>query len=373
MLHRYILYFLSSLLLFNSCITKFTPEIDEYDNIIVVEGLLTDEDRTNYIKLSRTIPTGLAGLSSPLTGAHVLFRYGTNEAVVLDEKKPGYYCTDSLTFRGEVGETYKLQIVTSENEVYESTPMLMKEVPDIDSLYSEFEFYDDRLNWPPLFAYNIYFDSYDDSKVCRYYRWTYEEVWEYHLPWHYPEPEKSICWISNNSSEILIKNNSALEEDRISKFPLIYLDNKQNEKLFQKYSLLLKQYSISEDEYLYWDSMKKLTQEQGGLYDPIPKPLIGNIISVDKPSEPVLGYFSVSSVAKMRHFIENDTIKYLAGGQWCVTDTVKTIEEISGLNSYVFILAEIDGVGFLVSTFRQCADCTVSGTNIAPSYWYDEE
>lgn len=373
MVYRYIIYSLSLLLLLNSCITKFTPQIDEYDNIIVVESLLTDENRTNYVKLSRTIPTGLAGLSSPLTSANVIFLYGNNQAVVLDEKHPGYYCTDSLTFRGEVGETYRLKIVTPEDRVYESTPMLMKGVPDIDSLYSEFEFYDDRLNWPPLFLYNIYFDSWDDSKVCRYYRWTYEEVWEYHLPWHYPPPEKSICWISRNSSDILIKNNSTLEEDRISRFPLISIDNKQDARLFQKYSIQLKQYSISEDEYLYWESMKKITQEQGGLYDPIPKPLIGNVSSIEDPTEPVLGYFSVSSVATKRHFIRNDSLKYLAGGQWCVTDTVQTIEEISGLNTYVFILAEIDEVGFLITTFEQCADCTVSGTNIAPSFWNDDE
>ena len=119
--------------------------------------------------------------------------------------------------------------------------------------------------------------------------------------------------------------------------------------------------------------MKKITEEQGGLYDPIPKPLVGNVSSIEDPTEPVLGYFSVSSVATKRHFIQNDTIKYFAEGQWCVTDTAETIEEISGLNTYVFILAEIDEVGFLLTTYKQCADCTESGTNIVPSYWYDDE
>ena len=93
-----------------------------------------------------------------------------------------------------------------------------------------------------------------------------------------------------------------------------------------------------------------MTEEQGGLYDPIPKPLTGNVSCVDDPSEPVLGYFSVSAVSSRRLFIENDTLKYTPGGQYCVTDTVATIEEISGLNTYVFILEEVDEVGLVKAT-----------------------
>ncbi|MBS0011559.1 MAG: DUF4249 family protein, partial [Bacteroidales bacterium] len=52
----YLLLFLSF-----SCTTRFLPEIEEYDKIIVVEGLLTNENRTNHVKLSRTIPVGISG------------------------------------------------------------------------------------------------------------------------------------------------------------------------------------------------------------------------------------------------------------------------------------------------------------------------
>ncbi len=355
-----------------SCTTKFIPEIDEYDNIIVVEGLLTNEENSSYVKISRTIPTGITGLSSPVVDAHVYIKNELNEAVVFYEDRPGYYIPVSPGFKGETGITYTLFILT-DNKQYESSPMLMREVPAIDSLYSEFEFTDDGSRYPPLYTYDVYFDSYDSSVNNKYFRWTYEEVWEYHLPWHYPPDYKRICWISEESSDILIKNNSTLEQSVVDRFHLVHLDNWSSSKLFQKYSIQLKQYSISENEYIFWETMKKMTDEQGGLYDPIPAPLTGNIISVHDPAEPVLGYFSVSAVSTKRLFIDNDTIKYLPGGQYCVTDTAATIEEISGLNKHVFILEEVDEVGFLLSTFEQCADCRLSGTNIPPSFWYDKK
>ncbi|MEA1887171.1 MAG: DUF4249 domain-containing protein [Bacteroidota bacterium] len=368
---RNLIYLLFILFLPSSCTTKFLPEIDEYDNMIVVEGLLTDEYITNYVKLSRTIPVGITGISSPLVDAHVYVQDDLLRVGVFYEQRPGYYATDSLIFRGEVGRTYTLHLVI-DGKKYESDPIVMQEVQPIDSLYAEFDYIEDGI-YPPLYQYIVYFDSYDSLNSNKYFRWTYDEVWEYHLPWHYPPEYKRICWLSEKSTDIILKNNSHMEESIIKKHPLLQLDNRSSTKLFQKYSILLKQYSISEDEYTYWESMRKITDEQGGLYDPIPQPLIGNMRCVDDPAEPVLGYFSVSAVAKKRLFIQNKTLKHLQDGQYCVTDTAATIEEISGLGRHVFILEEIDGVGFLLTKFEQCADCRVFGTNIPPDFWDDDK
>jgi len=45
------------------------------------------------------------------------------------------------------------------------------------------------------------------------------------------------CWISNNSSVINIKNTSVLEQDKIERFPLLFISN-QTDRLKVKYSLL---------------------------------------------------------------------------------------------------------------------------------------
>ena len=356
----------------SSCITQFIPETDEYRNIIVIEGLLTNEERSNTIKISRTRPIDVSGVSSPLINAFVDIIDDDGNHYIVPEKRPGIYSTDSLVFRGVSGRKYKLRVQT-EDQIFESDLMLMGEVPPIDSLYAKFNFYDDGYEYPPLYAYDVFFDSEDPQNTNRYYRWTYEEVWEYHLPWHYPPPSKSICWVTEHSNDIIIKNTSAMESGRIKEYPLVYLDNRSSEKLSHKYSILLKQYSISEQEYLYWENMKKIRDDIGGLYDPIPMSIKGNIHSVNDPKTNVLGFFSVSSVAAKRLFIKNDTIKMRIPGAYCVTDTLKTLVNVSGLGKYIFVLEEIDGVGFLVSTFPQCADCTLRGSNIKPLFWNDDQ
>jgi len=358
--------------LINGCTTKFLPEIDEYDELIVVEALFTNENEGNFVRLSRTVPIGITGISSPVVNAHIYVKDDLKRIGVFHESRPGYYLIDSNYFPGEEGRTYTLYIDVEGRE-YVSDPMLMKEVQPIDSLYADFEYREDAI-YPPLYSYTIYFDSNDPSINNKYFRWTYEEVWEYHLPWHYPPDYKSICWLTENSSDIIIKNNSTLEYSIIEKFPLHQVDNRSSSRLFQKYSILLRQYSISEKEYIFWESMREMTEEQGGLYDPVPQPLTGNITCIDDPAEPVLGFFSVSAVSKKRLFIENDTLKYMPGGQYCVTDTAYSIEEISGLDKHVFILDFIDeGRYYLLTRFEQCADCRLFGTNVRPDFWDEDK
>ena len=97
-----IIYIFLLFIVIDSCTTKFVPEIDEYDNIIVVEGLLTDEYRTNHVKLSRTLPIGITGISSPLVDAYIYVQDDLNRVGIFEEKVPGYYTSDSLSFRGEI-------------------------------------------------------------------------------------------------------------------------------------------------------------------------------------------------------------------------------------------------------------------------------
>jgi hypothetical protein len=362
---------LVTLLISISCITQFTPEIDEYGQILVVEGLVTNENRANTIKLSRTIPVGIAGISSPVVNATVTISDDLGAVTYLTEKGTGLYATDPATFQGVTGRSYKLKVITG-GEVYESEYVLMRPVPEIDSIYSEFTYFDDGYNYPPLFAYDLFFDTEDPENNCRFFRWTYEEVWEYHLPFHYPPESKRICWVTKKSDDILIKNTSSLERGTIIKHPLVEIDNISSERISHKYSINLKQYSMTEDEFKYWENMQKLKEDIGGLYDPVPMPLQGNVKSISDPARSSLGYFSVSSVASKRMFIQNDTVKMLLGGSYCVTDTLDSLNGIAGLGVHIFVLEEIDGVGFLVSQYERCADCTLSGTNIEPSFWHDD-
>jgi len=67
---RHIL-FLLILLLLSSCITQFVPKIEEEKELLVVQGLITDQYETDTIKLSKSLPLGEISAARPLSGCIV--------------------------------------------------------------------------------------------------------------------------------------------------------------------------------------------------------------------------------------------------------------------------------------------------------------
>lgn len=362
---------ISVLLIFNSCITQFIPETKEIQELIVVEGLVTDQPTANVIKLSRSLPMGKRSVAIPLHGCVVRISDEKKVFYLLSEMQPGTYVTNPGNFRGVIGEKYKLHIKTDKFS-YESLPMELKPVPPIDTLFYR------KIEIKPKDAFSnvtdacqIYLESHDPSNNCRFYRWDYTETWEFRLP--FGVPVNRVCWISNNSNEINIKNTSALSEDVVDKYPLKFITG-ETDRLRVKYSMLVNQYSINEDEFLYWEKLKTITQDVGSLYDITPAAIPNNIYCIEDPSEAVLGYFSVSSKTSRRIFIKDYYRGIVDLYTECINDTIfSPTLAIPGLNTTRWILNYgNDPDTYIITTTKGCADCTTRGTIVEPDFWRGE-
>jgi hypothetical protein len=149
-----------------------------------------------------------------------------------------------------------------------------------------------------------------------------------------------------------------------------------------KYSILVNQYSLNEDEFNYWENLQDITDNAGGLYDVAPMVIQSNIYNIDDPGETVLGYFSASAVSWKRIFIK-DIFSWLPNPYWyCPTDTVWGEDPIKRLNDTVWVLEDHplpdlyngdDYIRWRVTTiYKECADCTTRGTIIKPPFWDQE-
>jgi hypothetical protein len=134
------------------------------------------------------------------------------------------------------------------------------------------------------------------------------------------------------------------------------------------------QYSLNEDEYLYWEKLQNLSEQVGGLYDMIPSAVPSNVYCLDDPNEKVQGYFSVSASSSKRIFIRD----HFAGvvtpytDAACIADTIFGGAAIPNLNNYVWVIIDqpTPPPGFQVITLNKgCYDCTVRGTNVPPDFW----
>ncbi len=361
----------------NSCITPFIPEITDQKELLVVQGLITDQPETNTIKLTKSLPFGEKTAAIPVSGCYLQISDDLGNYYSLNEKKPGTYITDSTIFKGEIGRTYTLHIArktTMENFHYESYPMEMKPVPSIDSVYYEktiikepSEFY------PGINGCQIYLDTHDPDNKCKYYRWDYSETWKLRLNFDVPN---QTCYISNRSDTINIKSTAAFEQDRITRHPLNYISN-QTDRLKTKYSILVNQYSLNEDEYRYWENVQNLTVQVGGLSDIIPSSIPSNLYCLEEPEEVVLGYFSVSAKSSKRIFIKEKFEGIIDPYANCVTDTIYT-NKFPELNISIWILLTHNCSmpcvpSYEITTFPECADCTFRGTTTKPSFWIDDK
>jgi hypothetical protein len=118
-----------------------------------------------------------------------------------------------------------------------------------------------------------------------------------------------VCWITNNPAEILIKNASLLDESSIIRHPVISIKDPVD-RLCIKYSILVNQFSLNEDEYLYWERLKNTIEQVGGLYDQVPTAIPNNVYCIEEPYKKVLGYFSVSAMSSKRLFIKDNFFCY---------------------------------------------------------------
>jgi hypothetical protein len=358
------------LLLVIGCSVEFIPDPEENKEQLVVEGMITDQNRINRIRLSGSLPVGKPLVRKPVKGAVVTITDENAIITTLKESPAGTYSTDSLSFRGRVGGSYSLTIKIN-NVTYETDFIEMKPVPPVNSLYYKKEVitasrdtnYVDE-------GCRIYVDSYDPSGNCLFFRWDYAETWEYRIPY---AVTNKVCWVTERSDEILIKNTSLYSQARVSKFPVLFISN-SGDRLKETYSILVNQYSLNESEFDFWERVQNISQKVGNLYDISPMAIPSNIKCCENPEERVLGYFSVSAVTQKRLFIKDHFFGLPHFFIYCATDTITGKLPETGLNKDYWVIEDYGDEPlpfWVITTYRECADCTTRGTSVMPSFWQE--
>jgi hypothetical protein len=357
-------------LLVIGCSVEFIPDSDENKEQLVVEGMITDQNRINRIRLSGSLPVGKPLVRKPVKGAVVTITDENAVITTLKESPAGTYSTDSLSFRGRVGGSYSLSIKIN-NVTYETDFIEMKPVPPVNSLYykkevitasSDTNYVDEGCR--------IYVDSYDPSGKCLFFRWDYAETWEYRIPY---AVTNKVCWVTERSDEILIKNTSLYSQARVSKYPILFISN-SGDRLKETYSILVNQYSLNEAEYDFWERVQNISQNVGNLYDISPMAIPSNIRCCDKAEERVLGYFSVSAVTQKRLFIKDHFFGLPHFFIYCATDTLRGKLPETGLNKDYWVIEDYGDEPlpfWVITTYRECADCTTRGSSVMPSFWQE--
>ena len=105
-----------------SCYKPYNANIDANKKILVVDGLITNENTSYQIRLSYALPFDSSGTGLPANASSVSITDDEGNYYAFNEMGNGYYMSDSFQFRGKPGSTYTLHINTVDGERYESDP-----------------------------------------------------------------------------------------------------------------------------------------------------------------------------------------------------------------------------------------------------------
>jgi hypothetical protein len=367
----------------------------------VVDALLTDETGPSTVILSRSF-SYKDDIGIPYEKATVIIEDDQGESTILDEITPGIYQTDSTTFQGQIGKSYRLVVRTAEGNTFESDWELMKAAPPIESIRAAFqERLPDDPDSNPIPGIQFYLNTKDGENKTKYYRWDYVETYQYYLP--YPpyirvefsdnpgngqdqillnignDFEGTRCWKTEKSKELIFATTESLSQDIIRDFPFLYINN-TTPRLSFRHSVLVRQFAISESYFKYLKKLEETNETTGSLFDPIPNEVFGNIKSSDGKNIPVFGYFNVAGVSEKRFFLARQDLdeKFSVNlGPKCVTDTIdldfRTLNRrvnFSGMVLYDYHYSLFgDPIAFIL-TDRVCTSCAVNdATNKQPDFW----
>lgn len=366
------------IVILTGCIDPYFPsELTSTESILIVDGFI---DTSGSSKLTLARSQSITDLSAPFfeVGAEVWIEDEIGNKITLLDTQDGNYILENANLNAS---KYRLRIITTNQQEYASEYVSVLDSPQIDSV-----------TWRIAQDENIEIlvSSHGEPTSSTYYQWIFEEVWEYrsflNSMYIFDSNTRSVyyngnqniytCWRSGQSSKINIESTNRFADNRVSNFQLTSF-SWNDERTRLKYSILIKQYSLSKDAFNYWQQLKKNNEDIGTIFGSLPSELKGNLINLEDESKPVVGFFSVGTVAQKRIFIKNSDfpppVAWETPYKGCDFDTLflANIPDFSGppylLGGEIYVGASL--VGYAYST-DDCVDCRKSGgTNLKPDYW----
>ncbi len=272
-------------------------------------------------------------------------------------------------------KSYQVKIRTSNGKEYSSEPQNCLKPPPVDSL-----------SWNQVNDVSIYLYTHDPANNTHYYKWDYIETWQYNSIYQtiYGVKNNLIykrdtsdqidsCWKTDISTNILLGTSANLSADVINHAKIAIVPY-NDEKIYVRYSILVRQWAVTPEAYKYWKIVEKNSQDRGGLFDVQPGQLQGNIHSETDPTEPVVGFVNASSQTESRLFIHHKQVNnWGVGPHGC--DVITISQDPNTFNYYnypdtsyaPYHYVSPSGIALSKTT---CLDCrTHDGINKRPSYW----
>lgn len=367
---NYILFlFLAVLLGIAACIDPFNPpEIELSERFLVYDGYIQANGQdTSWVTLSRTQNVHDPSVPAKEGGAVVSVENEQGEVYTFQAAaaSPGTYYLPPAVF--DVSQDHRLSLKLADGKTYLSEWQPFRVSPPIDSISYEVNGRD---------GIQIYVHTHDPAMQTRFYKWTFDETWEYSSPLISSlemidtvpverTQDISRCWSSIVATNINVFTTAALSQDVVRYQPVTYVPAATN-KLLREYSILVRQQALTREAYDYWTELARNNETNGSIFDPFPSGLSGNIKSAEGAGERVFGFFSGGVTQSQRVFIREN----LGRSPTCYEVDTLSLKELRESYNLLISYELPDMPGNYVVAPPYCLDCRVQGgTTRKPDFW----
>lgn len=393
MIRKYsFLMYLLLLMVANGCIEDFEVDTsNSFENILVVEAILTNDQARQEILLSRTAPIEEETIeikSEKNAVVKVVDDLG-NEYNFVEEESGAYISPNNFVI--DKNRSYQLFITTVDGIMYQSDMVRQTSNSSIDNLYAK-KMLEESTG---IEGIGVFVDSSGLSENQDFYRYQYQETYKIVTPSVIvqefviesefpliinlvPTTTDRVCYKTVASNNILLASTEGLEENRIDNFLVTFIPFNAF-SLRTRYSILVQQYLQSREADLFYTLLDKFSDLENLFSQAQPGFISGNIRSVNTEQK-VLGLFELSTKTERRIFFEHDDFFPEKPSPLYVDDCISFSPNPSALLStitsgeYLYLgpneepLPEESPYLFVP---RICGDCTELGTAVVPDFWID--
>lgn len=261
------------LLVIASCEEVVVIELPSEQNLLVVEGWITDTVEEQYVRLSQS--NSFSGTINPvIEDATVLVQTRNGASQTYSYSTDGRYLSDS-PYEGVKGEEYRLSIVLANGDLIRSTWTGVESRTSIDLLSVDSFEENDQDN--PGQTITIFFPritARDSADYENFYRWK----------------------LFRNGQQITIPESIILQNDR-------FFDGNFIPNLFEDYeyslgdNIQVELHSITKEAFDYLSLLKSQTTTLSAASSTTPAIVNGNISNISSPNETVLGFFGTRAIS----------------------------------------------------------------------------
>ncbi len=351
----------------------------EETSLLVVQGFINASGATQFT-LSRTVLLS-DSIMHYEQGAVVAIESENNDLYVCTALDSGKYRSD--LFMLDPNTRYRLIIQTTNAKHYQSDWRPVLQTPLIDTIsFTRF-----------LGGVNINVHAFDPTNQIKYYKFNYEEDWEYHSAYRSykgmrrdhtkpPESQISLYWLDSTNFSWAEYLYICYDKRKSSSIELATTEHVQPNQLYHTlihypqgavecsvlYSALIHMQALSKEGYTFYDIMRKNTESLGTIFDALPTELKGNIHCLENEQERVIGFVEASTITSRRVFIDSTQLP-----EWNYDSGCEPNYFYENLYSHVWKAGRLPTTPASNGTFAAdsiCVDCRLrGGTNNKPSFW----